>query len=93
MIRNRGDGSIDQGNPGAAAAPLREVKAPMRPLFSQKRVAALASSFLGRATTGENPSGCALRRLATPGHGGVRRSWVAGGGLWIPCATSCATMP
>src|ERR1035438_7438046 len=38
------------------------------------------------------PVGCARRRLAILVHGGNRRSLVAGIGMPMPCAISCAAM-
>jgi len=70
------------------ASSLREVKARMRPLFTQERVAASAGHFFGRLAGGRKTqngmdacgSGWRSRPLAATGDLGSR----------MPCATSCA---
>lgn len=76
------------------ASSLRDVKAPMRGLFGQDRVAASAGLFLDgllgdeRRTTGWMRAEMAGDR----GLGADRRSLAEGGGMLTLCATSCATM-
>ena len=83
------------------ASGLRDVKARMRPLFTQERVAISAGLFLDgllgpeRRKTGWSGETafrpCGLKRLVTPARGGSRPSWAAADGRRTACATSCAT--
>ena len=63
------------------ASSLREVKARMRPLFTQERVAASAGQFLDGLLGNERRKTGWMRAEAAgdPGPGGSRRSWGAGG--------------
>src|SRR3954447_26758331 len=88
------------------AASLREVKARMRPLFTQERVAASAGLFLDgllgeeRRKTGwvraQDEGGRPPRRepaeprRVTPPPGGSRRSWGVAAGMPTHCAILCA---
>src|SRR3954471_18673613 len=72
------------------AASLREVKARMRPLLTQERVAASAGLFLdgllGRS--GARRAGCGPKRRVTPAPGGSRRSPLDNLGAW-PLGCRC----
>jgi SRSO17 transposase len=61
------------------ASSLRDVKARIRPLFTQERVTSSAGLFLDGfwATSAARPVGCAPRRRATPAHGDSRPHWAA----------------
>jgi hypothetical protein len=63
------------------ASSLRQVKARIRPLFSQQRVAGSAGQFLD-GLLGNEPRKTgwmrARRRQVIPGRGGSRRCWAAG---------------
>jgi hypothetical protein len=77
------------------ASSLRDVKARMRPLFTQERVAASAGQLLdGLLGEERRKTGwiAKRRRRAIPAPGGSRQSWGAGGGMLMICATSCAIM-
>src|SRR4051794_26189803 len=81
------------------AASLREVKARMRPLFTQERVAASAGHFLD-GLLGEERRNTGWRRAEAAGDPGPWRQQAIrigqfGGeaaGMPMRCATSCATM-
>ena len=76
------------------ATSLRDVKARMRGLFTQERVAASAGLFLEdcRATSGARLAGCVRKRQAIRDRGGSRRSSAAVGGTLTRCVISYATM-
>ena len=74
------------------ASSLRDVKARIRPLFLQKRVAASAGKFLDgcSGTNRARRAGCARKRPAIPARGVSRRSLAVAGGTRKHCATSYA---
>ena len=74
------------------ASSLRDVKGRIHTLFGQKRVAASAGQFLDGLLGNEPRKTGWMRAEAAgdPGRGVNRRSWAAGGGTRMPCATSCA---
>src|SRR5665213_2466891 len=76
------------------AAALREIKKRIRPLFGQERVAKNAGLFLEGLLGDEQRKTGWMRAEAAgdPGHGGNRRSWVAGIGMRMPCAISSVIM-
>src|SRR3978361_1682918 len=70
------------------ASSLREVKARIRPLYTQERVAASAGLFLDGLLGPER-----RKRRATVARGGSRRSRGGAGGMLMPCVTSYGIMP
>src|SRR3978361_2093957 len=66
------------------ASELRDVKARLRPLFQQERMAASAGLFLDGLLGEERrkTGGCAPRRRAIQGRGGNRQCWAKG--AWVP---------
>lgn len=72
---------------------LRDMKAQMRGLFTQGRVAASAGAFLDGllVMSGARPGGCALRPPEILGHGGSSYSGTGPVGCGWGCATSWAT--
>jgi hypothetical protein len=76
------------------AASLREVKARMRPLFTQERVAASAGLFLDGLLGEERRKTGWMRAEAAGDPGPWRQQAILGGAAGMPtlCATLCATM-
>jgi hypothetical protein len=76
------------------ASSLREIKARMRPLFTQERVARSAGLFLDGLLGAERRKTGWMRAEAAgdPGPGVSKPFWVAAGGMAMRCAISCATM-
>lgn len=76
------------------ALSLRDVKARIRPLFTQERVAASASLFLDSLLGPERRKTGWMRAEAAeiPARGVSRRSSAMGGGTRMPCATWRAIM-
>ena len=79
------------------ASSLREVKARMRPLFTQERVAASAGQFLDGLLGEERRKTGWMRAEAAGDPGPWRQQAILGRGYWVadagtrtPCATSCA---
>ncbi len=75
------------------ASSLRTVKARMRPLFLQERMAASAGLFLDGLLGGERRKTGWSRAEAAGDPGPWRQQAIlgAGSGTPTPCATSCAT--
>src|SRR3954468_21495644 len=76
------------------ASSLRDVKARMRPLFTQERVAASASLFLD-GLLGSEPRKTGWMRAEAAGDPGPWRQQAfldAAGGMPMHCATSCVSM-
>ena len=73
------------------AASLREVKARIRPLFTQDRVAGSAGVFLD-GLLGEERRKTGRKRPVIPAPGGSRRSWGAAAGMPMLCAILYASM-
>ena len=75
------------------AASLREVKARMRPLFTQDRVAASAGLFLDGLPGEERGKTGWMRAEAAGDRGPWRRQAILGAaGMAMRCATLCAGM-
>src|SRR5512144_3235318 len=75
------------------ASSLRDVKARVRPLFRQERVAVSAGKFLDGLLGNEPRKTGWMRAEAAgiPAPGVSRRSWDAAGGTRTRCARSCAS--
>ena len=76
------------------ALSLREIKARMRPLFTQERVARSAGLFLDGLLGAERRKTGWMRAEAAAmrAHGVNKPFWVAAGGMAMHCAILCATM-
>ena len=76
------------------ASSLRDVKARMRPLFTQERVAVSAQRFVDGLLGEERRKTGWMRAEAAGDPGPWRQQAILGRGRWkrMPCATSCATM-
>jgi SRSO17 transposase len=76
------------------ASSLRDVKARMRGLFTQERVAASANLFLDGLLGDERRKTGWMRAEAAgdPGRGGNKPFWAAGVGTRTHFATSCESM-
>ena len=76
------------------ASSLRDVKARIRPLFTQARVGSSAGLFLDGLLGDERRKTGWMRAEAAgdPGPWRNRRSWVADAGTPMICAMSCVTM-
>ena len=88
MIRGVVDGGrFDRGDARALGFVASAVKARMRPLFLQERMAASAGLFLDGLLGGERRKTGWSRAEAAgdPVRGANRRSWAAGSGMPTPC--------
>ena len=76
------------------ASSLRDVKARIRPLFTQERVAASAGLFLDGLLGDERRKTGWMRAEAAgdPGPWRQQPSWAAADGMQMVCAMSCGTM-
>ena len=84
-------GASIETTPELWASSLRDVKARMRGLFTQERMAVSAGAFLD-GLLGDERRKTGRRRRAIRGRGASRRSSAAGGGMRMRFATSCATI-